>query len=304
MRRFVTYTALFALLVSATLAIGEYCVRTMPNSYQYKNSWILDNAARVEYLIMGSSHTYYGFMPSEFFPNSFNLANVSQNSDYDLLLLKKYLPLCKKLHTIIVPVSYFTFFDKLFEEGSEWHYAINYKLYMDIDRHSNLSKYNFELSNCAVYSGKLLSFIKGKELPMCDSLGFGLGYTLDTKADSWKYDAQYIVERHTADNWDSFDKNYNNMCNLAQFCNENNLRMIIVTTPTAQVYHSQLNKAQLEKTYSAVNSICSKYNLLYYDYLSDSRFNDDDFRDGDHLSDIGAKKFTTILKEELAPLYE
>lgn len=298
MKRFVTYTLLFMLLAGSTLGVGEYIVRNMPNSYSYKHRWMLDNASQLEYLILGSSHTYYGFLPSAFFDNSFNLANVSQNPEYDLLLLKKYLPLCKRLHTVVIPVSYFTFFDKPFEQGSEWHFAINYKLYMGVDKHSNLSKYNFEISNRPVYSGKLLSFLKGKELPMCDTLGFGVGYTIDDKASTWKYDAQYIVKRHTAVNWDEFDGNLDNLRKVAQFCKENDLRLILVTTPTAESYYTLLDKAQLEKTYSAITGLCNDYSLNYYNYMTDIRFNDDDFHDGDHLSDIGAQKFTTILKED------
>ena len=300
MRRFVTYTLLFALFIGCTLVAGEYIVRTLPNSYKYKHQWMLENCNEVEYLIMGSSHTYYGILPAEFFPHSFNIANVSQNPEYDFLLLKKYLPLCKNLHTVILPISYFTFFDKPFEEGSEWSFAINYKLYMAIDKHSNLSKYNFELSNRPVYSGKLLSFLRGKEMPMCDSLGFGVGYRVNKKAATWKYDAQYIAQRHTAENSDEFEGNMNNVRNVAQFCKENNLRLILVTTPTAESYYTLLNKEQLKKTNYAIENVCKEYSLSYYNYLTDERFTDDDFYDGDHLSDIGAKKFTAILKEELS----
>lgn len=298
MRRFVTNTALFTLIAVITLGAGELLVRSLPNSYRYKHEWILENAQEIEYLIMGSSHTYYGIAPSEFFPNSFNLANISQNPEYDLLLLKRYAPLCKNLHTIIIPVSYFTLFDKPFEEGDEWYYAINYRVYMGIEQHSRLSKYNFELSNRPVYSGKLLSFLSGKELPMCDTLGFGLGYTAADAAE-WTHDAQNIAEKHTAADWDSLEKNVADMHSLLQFCKENGIRAILVTTPVSSAYRALLDNRQLEKTYSVIEEMCSRHGAEYHDYMADSRFTECDFHDSDHLSDEGAKKFTLILKEDL-----
>ena len=40
-------------------------------------------------------------------------------------------------------------------------------------------------------------------------------------------------------------------------------------------------------------------NLIYLDYLKDPRFIANDFFDSNHLSDIGAEKFTKILNEDI-----
>lgn len=301
MRRFITYTSLFGLIVLLTLMSGEHIVRSLPNPYKHKHQWMLNNASEVECLIMGSSHTYYGVIPTNFLPNTFSLANVSQNPKYDYLLLEKYIPMCHKLHSVVVPVSYVTFFDKSLEEGDEWFYAINYKLYMDIDEHPNWSRYNFELSNRPVYSGKLQTYFSGKPLPTCDSLGFGLDYALAAKDHAlWEKNAYMTVDRHTADDGEMCSENETYLRRIAQLCCDNGIRLVLITPPTWSAYYKSLDKKQLDKTYELINEICHDYALPYFDYLKDPRFHEDDFYDCDHLSDIGAKKFTTILRNDLA----
>ena len=42
-----------------------------------------------------------------------------------------------------------------------------------------------------------------------------------------------------------------------------------------------------------------EYNISYLDYMKDTRFNADDFHDSNHLSDVGATKFSKILKADI-----
>jgi hypothetical protein len=51
--------------------------------------------------------------------------------------------------------------------------------------------------------------------------------------------------------------------------------------------------------HSTIDSLKQQYHIEYYDYLKDTRFVADDFWDGDHLSDVGAEKFTKILKGDI-----
>lgn len=300
MRRFIIYTSLFSLIVLFTLGSGEYIIRRLPNPYKHKHQWMLHNASRVECLVMGSSHTYYGISPTHFGPNTFNLANVSQNPKYDYLLLEKHIPMCTQLQSVIVPISYFTFFDKSLEEGDEWFYAINYKVYMDIDEHPHWSKYNFELSNRPAYSGKLQSYLSGKTLPICDSLGFGLEYTMAAKDHAlWEKNAYMTASRHTAGDGEMYHENETYLRRIAELCRDNDIRLILITTPTWHAYHQLLDKRQLQKTYEIIAQLCHDYALPYLDYLKDPRFVEEDFYDCDHLSDVGAQKFTALLRDEL-----
>ncbi len=108
MRKFLKNIIVFSLLTAALFLIGEIVARSMPSSYSYKHNWILKNGDHISTLILGSSHTYYGLRPNLLGDSVFNLANVSQTPEYDLYLLKTYLPCMPNLKRIIFPVSYFT----------------------------------------------------------------------------------------------------------------------------------------------------------------------------------------------------
>jgi hypothetical protein len=258
------------------------------------------NSSDVELLALGSSHGYYGLHSTTLHEKAFNMANVSQNFEYDYLLLQHHIPQLKNLKYVLLPLSYCSLFDRRFEDCDDWWYAINYKKYMDIDLHSDFSKYNFELSNLPVYSGRLTTVLFGGELPLCDSLGFGLGYTLAARSATWKEDALMTVERHTADDWSYFEYNAGYLRRIAELCKEKSINLIVMTLPASNLYYNELDTAQLNKMYQTVSTLQREYEFRYRDYLRDARFGEDDFYDVDHLSDSGARKFSSILKADFA----
>lgn len=284
-----------------TLGIGEYIIRKyVPNPYKTKKEQLIKHSNEIETIVLGSSHAYFGFRP-EFIPRSFSLANTSQDYHYDLFLVEKYASKCSNLKTLILPISYFSFFSKGFEEGKEdsWTHAINYKIYMDCPFHSDFSKYNFELSNPTTYVGKLRSLISGSKI-QCDSLGWGEAYKLEDKLPTWETkDATEAAKRHTNDDWSALDRNIADFESIVQYCKSHSVKLILITTPTWPAYYEKLDSKQLSKMYSIIQQMQEKYNLPYYNYLKDNRFEPEDFYDSDHLSNVGAKKFTLILRDEV-----
>ena len=51
--------------------------------------------------------------------------------------------------------------------------------------------------------------------------------------------------------------------------------------------------------YEVIRKFQKECAVPYFDYLKDPRFVADDFYDSNHLSDIGAEKFTKILNEDI-----
>jgi len=51
--------------------------------------------------------------------------------------------------------------------------------------------------------------------------------------------------------------------------------------------------------YELTHKFVQENNLPYFDYLKDPRFKADDFYDSNHLSDVGAIKFTKILDKDI-----
>ena len=115
-------------------------------------------------------------------------------------------------------------------------------------------------------------------------------------------EAEAAVKRHTAKSWDYIETNYNRFKEMAEFCKSHDIQMILITTPCWHSYYDNLNKEQLKKMYELTNRFKNEFDIPYFDYLEDPRFEADDFFDSNHLSDIGAIKFTKILDKDIDSL--
>lgn len=303
MKRFIRSLLFLSIPLALTLVLGEWIVRQLPNTYKTKHTWMQQHASEVETLILGSSHTYYGIQPQHLKGCAFNLANPSQNLRYDHFLLTQYAHLYQNLKTVILPISYFSFFDKEYEEDKPFNYlACYYKLYMDCPYHSNLSTYAMELFYPSSYFGKLQAALLGKAGRInCDSLGWGTNHLLSQKRSTWEtIDASQTVCQHTALDWTAETSNINHLHDIISFCEERQIRLILITTPTWHSYYEKLDTNQLSRMYQIMHTFRSMHpSLIYIDFLKDARFQANDFYDSDHLSEYGAAKFTHILADSI-----
>lgn len=305
MKKFLRYCALFVLPVLIAFLPVEYLIRQVPNPYKYKYEWMQKNAEDVEILVFGSSHTFYGIRPEFFDGKAFSLANVSQGYKQDSFLLKHWADRYNQLKTVIVPISFHSWFDDGFQYGAESYRCRYYKIYMDCDLYPNWSLYNLELSHLKTALGKLKKYIsKGDDLGY-DKYGWGNTQKLAEK-DMAKWndgtEAEVAVKRHTANNWNYIETNYERMKEMAVFCKNHKIQLVLITTPCWHSYYNNLNKEQLSKMYELTHRFQKEFDVPYFDFLKDPRFKADDFYDSNHLSDIGAIKFTKILNKYIKSL--
>lgn len=302
MKKFLKYCLFFVLPFLIAAIPVEYMIRQVPNPYKYKYEWMQKNAEDVEILILGSSHTFYGIRPEFYDGKAFSLANVSQGLRQDLFLLKYWADKYKGLKTIICPISFYSWFGHGLEYGSESYRCRYYKIYMDCDLYPDLSLYNLELSDWRTAKGKVARIFLRDRDPGYDKYGWGNTYKLsEKKVDKWNdgTEAEAAVKRHTVKNWDYIDQNYTQMKELAEFCRSHHVQLVLITTPCWHSYYDNLNSEQLTKMYELTHKFIQENNLPYFDYLKDSRFKADDFYDSNHLSDVGAIKFTKILDKDI-----
>lgn len=87
---------------------------------------------------------------------------------------------------------------------------------------------------------------------------------------------------------------------LAEICKEQDIRLVFVTFPCYKTYTDLVTPTGMTDMYNYVDSIREVYPTIeYYDYLTDSRFVDEDYLNSSHLRDLGAKKFSKIFREEV-----
>ena len=305
MKRFLIYFFSVLVPIVLILGIGEYLVRQVPNPYKYKEEWMEKHHGEVEILVFGASHTYYGIKPDLLGEKAFNLANNGQELKYDDFLLKKFD--CPNLKMIVLQVSYPTLFNGRYEDGIRWYRAINYKIYMDYPEHSDFSRYNFEFTNLPMFRAKLSKYFNPTEDVGFDKYGMGTAYKLSNK-DTVKWNESRASAAAKSQSLIDCDKdiamrNLKDNCavldDIVSICQKKNIQLILVTTPCWVDYVKNLDERQWAIVENVLVDYSKRRNVFYLDYLKDDRFISDDFYDSHHLSDIGAVKFTKILKDDI-----
>ena len=124
----------------------EAALRFLPNDYKFKKKYMDSNSNNIETLVLGSSHAYYGISPKYFSSKSFNAGYVSQSIDFDYEIINKYRDNFENLKTIVLFISYFTFFTTLDTNMESWRIK-NYVIYYDINKPHHLSDYSELLSS-------------------------------------------------------------------------------------------------------------------------------------------------------------
>lgn len=240
---------------------------------------------------------YWGINNSFFTLKSFNWGFTTQSLRYDEFLFNKYVSKCTKLKYVILPISYNSLrFD--LEDGPEWNIAKGYCIYMGCDYHKSEPKYNYELFgrfNIKML-GSVINTWKGKENHIgCDTLGYGLYYTLANRSDDWKQMGNGAAY-HTIKSTKNVTANKVRVDNIIDSCSNRGIRVILLTTPTYKTYFENIDTIQ----YNEMVDYCEEKayanaNVIYCNYLKSSMFTENDFFDADHIDDLGAVKMTKML---------
>lgn len=291
--------------MAGIITMAEVVARHYPNSYAYKKQWIDHNAERVRTLVLGGSHTYYAVKPDMLGAGAFSLANVSQAPEYDYWLLRSYIGRCQRLRTVVMVADETNLFDRPMEdEPIEWYRCRYYRMYMDYPKHSVWSKYNFECTDVATFSRKLLPAFKylitGEYQLECDSVGFGNSFDTPDHFDAARMSqlATGVAERHRCRDWSQVNRNLADVMAIGKLCQQHHVRLILVTPPMWKGFVKLVSRKQLSVMRQCIEKVQRTTGALYANYLLDPRFQGTDFHDPDHLSKQGAVKFTAILRHD------
>ncbi|MGM9477655.1 hypothetical protein ACS5PU_14580 [Pedobacter sp. GSP4] len=292
MKRFITYTAIFLFPIVVLGLFFEVLIRRIPNDYEYKKSYLDHHAKEVNILFLGSSHVYYGIDP-KYIKSSFNASYISQSFDYDLEILKKYSNKWAHLKCIVIPVDYFSFYGRLENSPEAWR-AKNYRIYYDINTDHKIFNSTEMLSNKLNINLERLynHYIKGENDISCSSLGWGAGYKAINHKDLIK-SGTIAAARHTAKDNLQYATNLHLLDEIISFAEQKHIKVLLFTSPAYKSYVSHLSRNQLNTTLSTIKRLnTSHLAIKYYNLLQDSSFHAQDFYDGDHLNEFGAKKLS------------
>lgn len=302
MKQFILTISLVLLPLFVAFGLNEYFLRSIPNDYAYKNQWMKENAKSLQVLNLGSSHAYFGIAPEYFDYSAFNLAHVSQDLKYDHFLFNKYCNQLDSLKFLILPISYFTLFSKGLEYGIEKWRVKNYTIYYDCPYHRWEAKYRFESSS---FTGlKSIRAALGKENNRsCGLLGCSLIKESQTSDYNAYIEGKAAAERHTNKKCtdDLIERNIAYLKDMIDWCLEHDVRVILLTTPTTDIYRQYINEAQWDRTKQECEQLAQHYpNVEYWNYFDCPLFDMEDFQDEDHLNSRGAIKFSRSLNEGMS----
>jgi len=305
MRRFITKIIIISLPIMVVALLMEILLRNTPNDYLFKKEYLDKNSSEIETLILGSSHSFYGFNPTYFTSKTFNASHISQSLNYDFEILQKYQSNFENLKAIVLPISYFTLFGKLEADSESWRVK-NYIIYYEMNTSKSFIDHSEFLGNSIYVSLKrLISYYILEKSPIsCTELGWGKKHKSENAIDLIK-SGRAASLRHSKNINDIkyktiFKENVFILSSIVKWCKDRNIKLVLLTPPAFTTYRQNLNAEQLKTTIETTSKIDSlNNNCTYLNLLYDVNFIAKDFYDADHLSEIGAAKLSTLINEKV-----
>jgi len=303
LKKIISKIILFLLPLILVALFFEYQLKNRPfvSSYATKKYFFEKQLDSVEILILGSSQTFNGVNPSCFTNKTFNLANVSQTIYYDKRLTLQYLPKLTKLKTVVVSISYFSFFYQLFDIKENWrdyyylqHFGIKYYQLntFQLNNYSAMSVY--QPLHCLKLAANNFVDVDAKKILLN---GYLPKYSQELISDS---SGNARVNVHNRENFlyrrNEIEKDLDDFVYQLK---EKKIQVIFLTTPVNSSYSKFCDSKVMYNNKKIINALCNKYHCVYLDFFNDNRFKKEDFFDNDHLKNTGATKLSMILNDTL-----
>lgn len=297
MGKFIKHIAIFLFIATFILCIVEMFVRHIPNSYKHNLEILEQNSDSVEVMILGSSHAKQGINPKCFHQKAINMALDGQGIPIDAFILERHAHKLPNLKYIILPVDYQTLymFDAYGSNDRYMYYNVYYGYEPNV-----FSIENYEIFHYKSIIQKISHFVQGK-IHLCDDLGFDPIEEKSTDGAEWMLDYQTVHNPSVFSN-DTIKKNIGALNRIAQFAQEKDLYLLVVTIPTHYSFYEKTDSVQESFTRYEIDKIVAKSErFMYFDYF-EMPLDDSDFSDATHLNIYGAEKFSRVLANKLDSL--
>ena len=303
MKKFIVRLLYFLSPIFVGWMLIEAMYRFVPNNYTAKYEGLQTNK-QAEVFILGNSHSFYGLYPELMSKKVYNASNISQPLICDKLIFEKYILNNTNAKAIVLTVDNFSFNEGIDDAELSWRrYFYQDCMHVDIPETSIADPKLYSLAlaprfNITTESIKL--YIDKGTLAQCNASGAGRNEGVNPEFNNETM-AKKIVGKHAMADGE-MKPNIKILEDLITAAAKKNIKVLIVTMPVTSYYAGFVDKNKIKK----VSNICEqmeKYpNVTYLDLFTDSRFNNNDFYDTDHLNDTGAQKCTAIVDGTLTKM--
>jgi len=308
MKKLLVKGLLFLFPLLLIVAVWEYKLNKVVNSYSKKRTTLEAGLSTMEVLVLGNSHDLYGINPAFFIRKGYNLADVSQSLFYDKSITLKYLAQMPSLKYVFIDVSYFSLWYQLNNDPVENWRDYFYAQFWSI-QYPALKWYNLNLySKILIYSPR-----EALQYALKD---FHVNLAEDISPEGWQSISTLGPDNHSPKKTDSltrtrikyldgfcrpecFKDNLGYLDSLLTQLDKRHIKVFLITTPVTPLFLKYADKRKIAVTDSVLKVLSHQFSSRYIDYLQDIRFTDPDFEDADHLSPEGAKKLSIMLNMEM-----
>lgn len=305
----ISTVVVLALLLNNEVKKTAWFKSIIPNLNNYPtNEWYREHEERnYDVVNIGSSSAKYAFDYSGLEIKAFNWAEQPQSLSYGFKILKTYFSILKRNGSVIISLGPFSGLDvngKWRKEANDKYYYLLSPALIDDFRSVKIRR-NYPLIADPIRSMKELvkSILKKRTDTKKDSVGF-----VD---DSGRWIKGWLSEFGITDleaglsqeNKKGREKRIKLLSDIINFCIERDLKPVIVIPPMHPTLASKFPETFRENYIYSFIRKANTVGVPFYDYMVDSRFEDDCYyRNSFFMNDIGAKLFTSILFKEIGLL--
>jgi peptidoglycan/LPS O-acetylase OafA/YrhL len=257
----------------------------------------------VRTLAIGSSHAQFGFASPEFRDPTYNLGTGAEDLWYSCKIMQTYLGRLPALRRVVIAVDAHAIHATLAAtKGLQWHQAVYFHANGVRARVDDERLYGEVALAASDKAQDLIASLKRRrELPDDHLRGWGptpQKAPLDPSYGKWK--AKEFEGMPAA-----VEENLAVLIETIRECERHGIACVLVATPKHATLRDNFSPAFRAETAAAIRRVTQATGVPYLDYEADPRFEAADFFDCDHLSQVGAVKFTRLLDADLnrvAPL--
>lgn len=316
MAKFLKKLILFLLIPLTFVLLSDLYLRNKDSLYKEKFEGALRNSGKIETLILGNSHANYGVDPQAFDRYAYNLANVNQSLYYDKRITLKLLDKLKNLHYVLISADYHSLSFSSQGLRDVWSFygnGITYKNKSFLKARLSPSLFAYppkvilsflkrDLQNILKYKGDAVDFPVQKGVNPLDSLQQGfIGFSGSdfNSFSNAKYRSRAGVFNAKVKESEESDEIRMDLEDFIKILKERGVKPILFSPPTYEKYNRYLDSLLLQKQKRAYKKIAHKYNIPYWDFMSDKNFKEEYFYNEDHLNKVGAEKLGGMLNDSI-----
>lgn len=287
----IVFVAVFAIAVPL-----YYVIVPKENVYAQKYEYLSNNSDEIKILLLGHSHFYNSINTRVLGDSVYNAALSGRVIYYDVEIAKRFFPLMNNLEIVIYPMHY-TFENacRIYSNHAiRRHDFYSYKKHMDILPPDDFRKeqiYDELTLACFLDDFTFKSIIKHEKIDSSAYYNNTLGFNPLFSTGDNNYFKSYVQIR--------MKEFTEQLTELAMLCKENNIKLIVTTSPGSNSYLQCVTEEGINNLYEVIENVSSKYPIEYHNYLADSSFRSDSlYYDASHLNYEGATLFAKRIKED------